>query len=159
MIAVIVEEDYKGSYKRFALTNSEFLALYSDYIDKDNMIPPAIDPHAHTLKPMTHIWYKIVEVGDSSWTEFFTDMTWGLSEMDKECGVKAYIDYESCHELRSYIPQQNRIKTDSLSDTDCLKIFKTYDKDCYEYYSKNMRLFGSSARNYAAYLKNKYSNQ
>lgn len=157
MIAIIVEEDYKGSYRRFALTNSEFFALYSDYIDKDNMIPPAVDPHTHTLKPMTHIWYKIVEVGDHCWTTFFTDMTWGLTEMDEECGVKAYIDYESCYTLRPYVPRQNNIKTDGLSTDDCLEIFKTYDKDCYEYYSNNMQFFGCEAKNYATYLKNKYS--
>lgn len=157
MIAIIVEEDYKGSYRRFALTNSEFFALYSDYIDKDNMIPPAIDAHSHTLKPMTHIWYKIVEIGDCCWTTFFTDMAWGLSEMDEECGVKASIDYESCYTLRPYVPRQNNIKTDGLSTDDCLEIFKTYDKDCYEYYSNNMQFFGCEARNYAAYLKNKYS--
>lgn len=157
MIAIIVEEDYKGSYRRFALTNSEFFALYSDYIDKDNMMPPEVDPHTHTLKPMTHIWYKIVEIGDCCWTTFFTDMTWGLTEMDEECGVKAYIDYESCYTLRPYVPRQNNIKTDGLSTDDCLEIFKTYDKDCYEYYSNNMQFFGCEAKNYATYLKNKYS--
>lgn len=157
MTAVIVEEDYKGSYRRFALTNIEFFALYSDYIDKDNMIPPAIDAHSHTLKPMTHIWYKIVEIGDCCWTEFFTDMTWGLSEMDKECGVKAYIDYESCYELRSYVPRQNITETNNLSDDDYLEILKSYDKDCYEYYLNNMQFFGCNAKNYALYLKNRYA--
>lgn len=51
------------------------------------------------------------------------------------------------------------MKNKELSTSECLEIFKEYDKDLYDYYNNNAYLFGTDARRYAEYLKNKYSNK
>lgn len=40
-----------------------------------------------------------------------------------------------------------------LTMDECLEIFKKYDKERYDFYSKNAYYFGCDARNYAKYLK------
>lgn len=158
MQAIIIEEDYKGSYKRFALTKEEFLNAYGRDIFENNMQPPSESGQSHTLKPMVHIWYKTVDVGDSDWMAFFTDMTWGLSETDEENNEQAYIDYDACQSLRECISRLiKQVNPNDLTTDECLEIFKRYDKTCYDYYVNNMWFFGYSARNYAAYLKEKFS--
>lgn len=52
---------------------------------------------------------------------------------------------------------KRKTNLNNLSTDDCLEIFKKHDKTCYEYYINNAWFFGCSARNYAAYLKDKFS--
>ena len=58
--AIIVEQDYKGYYGRFALTREEFKDSYPETYEafKDKMDVANTD----TIKPLVHIWFKEVEI-------------------------------------------------------------------------------------------------
>ena len=84
---VLVEEDYKGEYARFALTPEEFLLLFQ------SAPSPSGVGDCYTLRPMAHIWYCSATVGSDDWRYFFTDMADGLSESDVENGNLAYISW------------------------------------------------------------------
>lgn len=89
MKAIIVELDYKGYYKRFAMTEEEFRAVFPN-----SPLDDAEDGTSDTLRPLVHIWYAIdVEVGGSLWRDFFTDMAWELPESDIKNGNLAYVDF------------------------------------------------------------------
>lgn len=96
--AVIVELDYKGYYKRYALTLEEFREEFRERIVKG--LPDPTEKyddqcygHNYTLRPMVHIWYAYVPVGESLWNRHFTDMEYGLPESDIESGNLAYVDF------------------------------------------------------------------
>ena len=97
MNAVIIEQDYKGCYERFALTPAEFK---SEYL---NMPPPCEKGDSQTLKPMVHIWFKLVEIHSVEWNVFFTDMTYGLPESDIDANNHAYINIDACLSLKPYV--------------------------------------------------------
>lgn len=99
MLAVIIEEDYKGNYHRYALTLEEFQSEIKQYIDED--IPaPSTDGESITVKPLVHIWYKLVEVGSDDWNVFFTDMKWGFeSDIEDDNGDIADVRLEECLSL------------------------------------------------------------
>ena len=101
MKAVIIDEDYKGSYSRYALTQQEFREIVQhDCPDAPN---PAEEGDSYTVRPLVHLWYQLVEIGNKKWDEFFTDMEWGLPESDIENGNPAYISYGRCHVLRDTV--------------------------------------------------------
>lgn len=88
--AIIVEQDYKDYYGRFALTREEFEDSYPETYEafKDKMDVANTD----TIKPLVHIWFKEVEIDSDEWNTFFTDMEEGLPDSDIESGNTAYID-------------------------------------------------------------------
>lgn len=110
--AVIVEEDYKGDYSRYALTLDEFRTNFQ-VLDPD--IPDATEQgNSYTLRPLVHIWYKIVEIDSEYWNEFFTDMYFELPESDIENENPAYIATHECISLRPLVEKyvtQKRSKT------------------------------------------------
>ena len=85
--AILVEEDYKGEYSRFALTPHAFYLRYPSAPEATGV------GDSHTLHVGVHIWYCSATVGGDDWHDFFTDMSWGLSEGDIEDGNLAYIDW------------------------------------------------------------------
>lgn len=101
-IAVLVEEDRKGYYKRYALTVREFA---DEFIN----LQPSEIWQSETLKPCVHISYRLASVGDMEWKNFFKDMTYGLPESDVESGNLAYVDFESMNtfgeEVRAYMQE------------------------------------------------------
>lgn len=101
--AVIIEVDDKGYYSRYALTVDEFK---QEYQNKDPDIPdPTETGDSYTLCPLVHMWYKIADVGTEEWNTFFTDMLWGLTEIDVETKNEAYIDLDSCLSLKATVKQ------------------------------------------------------
>lgn len=110
--AVVIEEDYKGNYSRYALTLDEFRTNFQ-ILDPD--IPdPTEQGDSYTLRPLVHIWYKIVEIGGEYWNKFFSDMYFGLPESDIENENLAYIATHECISLRPLVEKyvtQKRSKT------------------------------------------------
>lgn len=89
MKAIIVELDYKGQYKRFAMTEEEFRRVFPT-----SPLEDAEDGDSDTIRPLVHIWYRSnIEVGGDVWNTFFTDMEDGLPESDIESGNLAYVDF------------------------------------------------------------------
>lgn len=89
--AIIVEQDYKGYYGRFALTREEFEDSYPEtYEAYSNQLDWV--GNTDTIKPLVHIWFKEVEIDGDEWNKFFTDMEYQLPESDIESGNTAYID-------------------------------------------------------------------
>lgn len=90
--AVIIERDYKGCYERFALTIKEF----------SNAFPMCPNPCekwiSYTVKPMVHITYVMVEVGNDMWTSFFSDMELWLPESDIASNNMASIRFDYMNE-------------------------------------------------------------
>lgn len=98
--AILVEMDYKGYYKRFALTPEEFEKEFPETYEH---FGPVEEGNSDTLKPLVHIWFEPCVVGDGSWDSFFTDMEAGLPESDIESGNLAYIDFNQFQSLRQYL--------------------------------------------------------
>lgn len=88
--AVIIEENYKGYYKRYALTPDEFYSEFENRLKEDMPYPDEV-PMNYTLRPMVHLWYKKTQIASNEWNNFFTNMAWGLSDSDIEDGNLAYI--------------------------------------------------------------------
>ena len=101
--AVLVEMDYKGYYKRFALTVEEFKERFPETVDA--LGEPSEEGCSDTIKPLVHIWYMIANVNSPLWVSFFTDMTWGLPDSDIESGNLAYIDLDECESLRPLVQE------------------------------------------------------
>lgn len=96
--AVIIEKDYKGTYSRYALTAEEFEHKYQNF---DNNIPaPTIKGIGYTTRPLVHMWYQLVKTDSELWTQFFTNMFWGLPESDIENNNPAYVALDECILLR-----------------------------------------------------------
>jgi len=94
MKAVLVEENYKGYYKRYALTLSEFeLTFYRCLMD--DMYKPSETAETYTLRPGVHLWYMLTSVNSDDWNIFFTDMAWGLPESDIDNDNLATIDKDN----------------------------------------------------------------
>lgn len=91
--AILLERDYKGEYERFALTPEEFNKAFRSFLAK-GMPAPTTYGDSYTLQPLVHLWYCVAEVGGEKWNNFFTDMSWGMSESDIENGNLAYIREE-----------------------------------------------------------------
>lgn len=91
--AILVELDYKGTYQRYALTPEEFQTEFPEVAQSP--VWPLTESASDTLRPMVHIWFSPVIVGNDEWDEFFTDMTVGLPVSDIESGNYA----EICPEL------------------------------------------------------------
>lgn len=90
---VLVEEDYKGEYARFALDPHEFYRCYP-------FAPEATrEGDTYTLRPMVHIWYRSVAIGDPAWKQFFTDMASGLPDSDIANRNLAYIDWNALDDV------------------------------------------------------------
>lgn len=108
--AVLVELNYKGSYSRFALTPEEFSEEYKERLAEDMPEPSPCPDEAevYTLRPMVHVWYVATVVGSEQWTEFFTDMSAGLSYGDIANGNLAYIDMQAMKSLAPYLPAASR---------------------------------------------------
>lgn len=98
--AILVEMDYKGYYERFALTPEEF---EKEFPETYKHFGPIEESNSDTLKPLVHIWFSPVVVGDSQWDVFFTDMAEGLPESDVERGNFAYIDHNQMQSLSKYL--------------------------------------------------------
>lgn len=99
---VIIELDCKGNYSRYALTIQEFNEEFEEHLKKD--MPGPIDQgSSYTLRPMVHMWYKLVEIGNSYWKKFFTDMKDGLPEGDIQNGNLAHIDFENLKSLKEAV--------------------------------------------------------
>ena len=88
--AIIVEQDYKGYYGRFALTREEFADSYPETYKA--FLNELDFGNTDTIKPLVHIWFKEVEIDGDEWNTFFTDMEEGLPDSDIESGNTAYID-------------------------------------------------------------------
>ena len=97
---ILVEEDYKACYGRFALTEEEFKEKYPETYKS---FGPITESNSDTLKPMVHIWFCPTTVGSPEWNDFFTDMTDGLPESDIENDNLAYIDLRECKSLKANI--------------------------------------------------------
>lgn len=102
--AILVELDYKGNYERFALTEAEFKRFYPNTYQT-----LGCEEGFDTLKPFVHIWFKKTRVGSENWVNFFTDMSWGLSESDIKNGNLAYIDPENALTFRNILLQYDRV--------------------------------------------------
>lgn len=101
--AILVELDYKGYYERFALTEAEFKRFYPNTYK--NL---GCEEGTDTLKPLVHIWFKKTKVESNDWTNFFTDMAWGLPDSDVENGNLAYIEPENAIAFRSLLLQYDK---------------------------------------------------
>ena len=88
--AIIVEQDYKGCYGRFALTREEFADSYPETYKA--FLNELDFGNTDTIKPLVHIWFKEVEIDGDEWNKFFTDMEYQLPESDIESGNIAFID-------------------------------------------------------------------
>lgn len=99
---VIVELDCKSSYNRYALTLQEFYGEFETRL-KEGMPAPSEQAASYTLRPMVHVWYKLVEIGNPQWEKFFTDMEDGLPESDIVEGNLACIDYENLKSLTNAV--------------------------------------------------------
>ena len=97
---ILVEEDYKSCYGRFALTEEEFKEKYPETYKS---FGPIIESNSDTLKPMVHIWFCPTTIGSPKWNNFFTDMEDGLPETDIEADNLAYIDLRECKSLKDDI--------------------------------------------------------
>ena len=86
-----MELDYKGHYKRYALTKEQFGEEFGDRLNED-MPLPSRRPITYTLRPLVHICYQLSRIHDRDWFSFFFDMESGLPESDIESGNLAYID-------------------------------------------------------------------
>jgi hypothetical protein len=104
MSAILVELDYKGQYMRFALTPEEFEKKYPEVVE--DCVWPATEADTYTLSPLVHIWFKPCQINDEAWKEFFTDMEWGLSEMDLDARNLPWIDLTKFGQLRIYISSE-----------------------------------------------------
>lgn len=101
MKAVIIEQDYKGNYSRYALTLEEF---ETEYRKPDPDIPvPTEEGDSYTCRLFVHIWFKLVEIGSDEWNKFFTNMLLGLPESDIENDNKAYVAPWECFSLRPLV--------------------------------------------------------
>lgn len=105
--AILIEMDYKGCYKRYALTQVEFKARYPNVIE--HFGSPTANGYSDTLKPFVHIWCKQETINSSFWHAFFTDMKWGLPLSDIENNNLAYVDIDECDALKSIV--QKTIQT------------------------------------------------
>lgn len=103
--AILVERDYKGVYERFALTPEEFEKTFPDTYKH---FGPINESNSDTLKPMVHIWFSPVVVGDSQWNDFFIDMEEGLPDSDIEAGNLAYIRDDLFQSLGTYMQKEQR---------------------------------------------------
>ena len=99
--AVIVEENYKGYYKRYALTVEEFKERFPETVAAFG--EPTEESCSDTIKPLVHIWYTLVDIESPLLELFFTDMLWGLSEGDIKSGNEAYIDIDECGYLKKCV--------------------------------------------------------
>lgn len=99
---VIVELDCKASYNRYALTLQEFYEEFETRL-KEDMPAPSEQAGSYTLRPMVHMWYKLVGIGNSYWKKFFTDMEDGLPEGDIQNGNLAHIDFENLRSLKEAV--------------------------------------------------------
>lgn len=97
-LAIIIELDYKGYYGRYAYTQDEW-----DDICRDLVPAPTTVGDSCTLRPLVHLWYKLVEIGGKEWTNFFTDMSYQLPDSDIANGNFAYIDFDECLSLKDTI--------------------------------------------------------
>lgn len=89
---VIVEEDYKGYFIRYALTAEDFDEFYGDEAKA-----PTEDWESYTVRPLVHILYKLETIGSEFWREFFSDMSWGFETEDGTPSEdSAYIDLDRC---------------------------------------------------------------
>lgn len=102
--AIIIQLDYKANYKRYALTPEEFRNEFSERLAED-MPYPSEEAESYTLRPMVHIWYQKVIVGDDAWIKFFADMEDGLAEGDIRNRNLAYIDESEMKSLSKYVPK------------------------------------------------------
>ena len=102
MKAVLIEQDYKGYYGRYALTPEEFAKEFKERLDED-MPEPCEEADTYTLRPMVHIWYMLTEVHSEYWETFFTDMEWGLPESDIENDNLATVDDYRCESLKPLV--------------------------------------------------------
>ena len=96
---VLVQVDYKGDYERFALTPAEFEERYRKV--RQDMPKPTESDTEYTFRPLVHIWYMLTTVGSVEWCNFFTDMTWGLTQSDIDEGNVAFVKEEDFGELKS----------------------------------------------------------
>lgn len=105
--AVIIENDYKGSFRRYALTLTEFEKEFAAQLAVD-MPMPSEEAQSYTLRPMVHLWYKKTLAGpdNKEWVRFFRDLTDGLSESDISNGNAAYIAEEQMKSLIKYLPKK-----------------------------------------------------
>lgn len=96
--AVLIEQDYKGCYERYALTLEEFRNDFERFLD--DMLPPTnTEGNIYTIRPGVHLWYKQTTIGSPEWDEFFTDMTSGLPNSDINSGNLAHVEYEYMNKL------------------------------------------------------------
>lgn len=97
--AILVEQDYKGCYERYALTPEEFRNDFERFLD--NMLPPTTitEGNIYTIRPGVHLWYQQTIIGSPEWDEFFTDMSSGLPDSDINDGNLAHVEYEYMNEL------------------------------------------------------------
>ena len=102
--AVLVELDYKGQYMRFALTPEEFEKKYPEVVADCDW--PAAEADTYTISPLVHIWFKPCQINDEAWKTFFTNMEWGLSEMDLDARNLPWIDLTRFGQLRIYISSE-----------------------------------------------------
>lgn len=128
--AILIEEDYKGSYERYALTPEEFNNEFAPCL-AEGMPHPSVEGESWTLRPLVHMWYEETTIGSESWNNFFTDMEFGLPESDIENGNLAYIRED--FSLKQYLPKANAIEKTSLDlkiQSAASKVNKTnlYDK-------------------------------
>jgi len=111
--AILVERDYKGTYERFALTPEEFREEYPEVFEGKSDDYSVSEPDSCTIAPLVHVWYQECNVGDRTWSKFFTDMTWGLPTIDTDTGNIAHIRRDMMKDLLVYLPDED---TDAPND-------------------------------------------
>ena len=102
MKAVLIEQDYKGYYGRYALTIEEFNKKFEFYLN-EGMEEPCEDGDTYTLSFCVHIWYRLADIHGEAWETFFTDLEWGLPDSDIEDGNLATIDDYRCESLKPLV--------------------------------------------------------
>lgn len=130
---ILVEQDYKGEYERFALTVDEFREEYPETYAAFGPFEGENSFGADTIKPLVHIWFQSCTVGDENWTKFFSDMEMGLPQSDIDNGNLATIRLDQFGELKSYIPLSTYIRANEHSGTnkfDLVKEWKEAQKKC-----------------------------
>ena len=96
--AIIIELDYKGSYSRYAYTQDEWGDVY-----RKSIPTPTTTGDSYTLRPLVHLWSKLVEINGKEWTNFFTNMGYGLPDSDIADNNFAHVDFDECLSLKDAV--------------------------------------------------------
>lgn len=95
--AILVELDYKGNYRRYAVTPLEFAKAFPTVMLTDESCTEELRQSGvygtgvWESRPMVHFWFAETTIGSEIWDTFFTDMAWGLPDSDIDSGNLAEV--------------------------------------------------------------------